>query len=57
MSSMLRSGNPALKKETGKLMPIARNGVFVFPVYSKNSIIKSFDLSVNISSKTSHTLL
>jgi len=43
--------SPVLNKETGKLMPIARNGVFVFPVYSKNSIIKSFDLSVNISSK------
>ena len=28
-----------------------RNGIFVFPVYSKNSIVKSFDLSVNISSK------
>ena len=31
--------SPVLNKETGKLMPIARNGVFVFPVYSKNSII------------------
>ena len=28
-----------------------RNGIFVFPVYSKNSIVKSFDLSVKISSK------
>ena len=28
-----------------------RKGVFVFPLYSKNSIVKSFDLSVKISSK------
>jgi len=28
-----------------------RKGIFVFPVYSKNSIVKSFDLSVKISSK------
>ena len=28
-----------------------RKGMFVFPLYSKNSIVKSFDLSVKISSK------
>ena len=28
-----------------------RKGIFVFPLYSKNSIVKSFDLSVKISSK------
>ena len=42
--------SPVLDKDR-KLVTKDRRGVFVFPLYSKNSIVKSFDLSVNISSK------